>query len=120
MRFFWVADAFAQNKFNIKYHPGKENLGASTRVSTTLVHTTQQSILGTSTNPLVSVSSHLPVSLALQKGVLELCQMVTFIRTHYHKFPLSRVSQQAGYAYGMVHAWLDQKPVKSNKITSFI
>jgi hypothetical protein len=27
MRFFWVADAAAQGKFDIKYHPGKENLG---------------------------------------------------------------------------------------------
>jgi hypothetical protein len=27
MRFFWVADAFTQGKFDIKYHPGKENLG---------------------------------------------------------------------------------------------
>ena len=27
MRFFWVADAVEQGKFNIKYYPGKENLG---------------------------------------------------------------------------------------------
>jgi hypothetical protein len=27
MRFFWVADAIAQGKLDIKYHPGKENLG---------------------------------------------------------------------------------------------
>jgi hypothetical protein len=27
MRFFWVADAVAQGKFDIKYYPGKENLG---------------------------------------------------------------------------------------------
>jgi hypothetical protein len=26
MRFFWVADAVKQGKFNIKYYPGKENL----------------------------------------------------------------------------------------------
>jgi hypothetical protein len=26
MRFFWVADAVEQGKFNIKYYPGKENL----------------------------------------------------------------------------------------------
>ncbi len=26
MRFFWVADAVAQGKFDIKYFPGKENL----------------------------------------------------------------------------------------------
>jgi hypothetical protein len=28
VRYFWVADAVAQDKFDIKYHPGKENLGA--------------------------------------------------------------------------------------------
>jgi hypothetical protein len=27
MRFFWVADAVEQEKFDIKYYPGKENLG---------------------------------------------------------------------------------------------
>ena len=27
MRFFWIADAVEQGKFNIKYYPGKENLG---------------------------------------------------------------------------------------------
>ncbi len=27
MRFFWVADAVEQGKFDIKYYPGKENLG---------------------------------------------------------------------------------------------
>jgi hypothetical protein len=27
MRFFWDADAVEQGKFNIKYYPGKENLG---------------------------------------------------------------------------------------------
>jgi hypothetical protein len=27
MRFFWVADAVAQGKFNIKYYPGRENFG---------------------------------------------------------------------------------------------
>ncbi len=27
MRFFWVADAVAQGNFDIKNHPGKENLG---------------------------------------------------------------------------------------------
>jgi hypothetical protein len=27
MRFFWVADAVTQGKFDIKYHPGKEKLG---------------------------------------------------------------------------------------------
>jgi hypothetical protein len=27
IRFFWVADAVVQGKFEIKYHPGKENLG---------------------------------------------------------------------------------------------
>jgi hypothetical protein len=27
MRFFWVADAVAQEKFDIKYHQGKKNLG---------------------------------------------------------------------------------------------
>ncbi len=26
MRFFWVADAVKQGKFDIKYYPGKENL----------------------------------------------------------------------------------------------
>jgi hypothetical protein len=26
MRFFWVADAVAQGKFDIKYFPGKKNL----------------------------------------------------------------------------------------------
>jgi hypothetical protein len=26
MRFFWVADAVEQGKFDIKYYPGKENL----------------------------------------------------------------------------------------------
>jgi hypothetical protein len=26
MRFFWVADAVEQKKFDIKYYPGKENL----------------------------------------------------------------------------------------------
>jgi hypothetical protein len=26
MRFFWVADAVEQGKFDIKYFPGKENL----------------------------------------------------------------------------------------------
>jgi hypothetical protein len=27
MRFFWVADAVETGKFDIKYYPGKENLG---------------------------------------------------------------------------------------------
>ncbi len=27
MRFFWVADAVTQGKFDIKYYPGKEKLG---------------------------------------------------------------------------------------------
>ena len=27
MRFFWVADAVAQGKFNIKYYPGRDNFG---------------------------------------------------------------------------------------------
>jgi hypothetical protein len=27
MRFFWVSDAVEQRKFDIKYYPGKENLG---------------------------------------------------------------------------------------------
>ncbi len=27
MRFFWVADAVEQGKFDVKYYPGKENLG---------------------------------------------------------------------------------------------
>ncbi len=40
-----------------------------------------------------------PASLALWKGVLESYQMGTNRQTHYHKFPLSRVSQQVGNAY---------------------
>ncbi len=56
MRFFWVADAVAQGKFDIKYHPGKTPF-ETTRVSTMLAHITQQSILGTSTNQLVFESS---------------------------------------------------------------
>ncbi len=40
-----------------------------------------------------------PASLALWKGVLESCQMGSNGQTHYHKFPLSRVSQQVGNAY---------------------
>ena len=27
MRFFWVADAVEAGKFDVKYYPGKENLG---------------------------------------------------------------------------------------------
>ena len=34
-----------------------------------------------------------------QKGVLESYQIGTYVRTQYHKFPLSRVSLQARTAY---------------------
>ncbi len=32
-------------------------------------------------------------------GALESYQMGTYVRTHYHKFPLNRVSLQAGNTY---------------------
>ncbi len=38
-------------------------------------------------------------SQALWKDVLKLSQMGTSEQTHYLKFPLDRVSQQAWYAY---------------------
>jgi hypothetical protein len=38
MRFFWVADAVEAGKFDIKYYPGKENLGDYQNKSTILEH----------------------------------------------------------------------------------
>ena len=55
MRFFWVADAVEQGKFNIKYYPGKENLG-DYQSKHILVPTIRQYDLGTYTNPQVSVN----------------------------------------------------------------
>jgi hypothetical protein len=64
MRFFWVADAVAQGKFDIKYHPGKENLGDYQSKHYVGAHHTAV-CPWTSTNQLVFGSSHVPVSLAL-------------------------------------------------------
>jgi hypothetical protein len=64
MRFFWVADAVNQGKFNIKYYPGKENfvdyqskhrLGAHDKAV----------LFGTYTNLLQSVTSQELASQAL-------------------------------------------------------
>jgi hypothetical protein len=53
MHFFWVADAVEQGKFDIKYYHtlGRKTL-QTTRVNTTSVLITRQSILGTSTKLL--------------------------------------------------------------------
>jgi hypothetical protein len=87
-----------QGKFDIKKYLERKTL-RTTRVSTTSVHTTQQSLHGTSTNPLVSTNYHEQVGLAIGKGVLEFYQLDLYVRTHYLKFPLRRVSQQEGNAY---------------------
>ncbi len=74
MRFIWVEMLSHKESLTSNTTQGRKTL-ETTRVSTMLVHTTQQSLLGTSTNQIVSGSSHVPVSLALWKGVLELWQM---------------------------------------------
>jgi hypothetical protein len=64
MRFFWVADAVAQEKFDIKYHPGKEKLGDYQSKHHVGAHHTAVHRWYLY-KPLVSGSSHVPVSLAL-------------------------------------------------------
>jgi hypothetical protein len=64
MRFFWVADAVEQGKFDIKSTLGRKIL-QTTRVNTTLMLITRQSILGTSMNLLLSMNSHELASQAL-------------------------------------------------------
>ena len=74
MRFFWVADAVKQEKFDIKYYPRKENLGNYLSKHHIGSHHTAVG-LGTYTNPHQFVNYHALVSLALRKGVLEPYQM---------------------------------------------
>jgi hypothetical protein len=64
MRFFWVADAVDQGKFNIKYYPGKENL-ADYQSKYNLGAHIWQSVLGTYMKLLLCVCFWPPVTTGL-------------------------------------------------------
>lgn len=80
------------NLFDIKYYPGKDNLADYRSMHHTGAHQ-KTDWHGISMNQHQSENYLEQVSPALWKGVLELSQMGTYWQTHYHKFPLIRVSQ---------------------------
>jgi hypothetical protein len=88
VRFFWVADAVKAKKFNIKYNPEKENLGD------------YQSKHHLGTHYIAVCPRYLHEKTSMRElPKLESYQMGTNGKTHYQKFPLSRVSQQVVNAY---------------------
>ncbi len=105
MRFFWVADAVAQGKFDIKYFPGKENLADYQSKHHTGAH-------DVAVRPWYL---HEPTSVnklprACKPSTLKGCVRTlpdgyvhTYLLPQVHtcspKFPLGRVSQQVGSAY---------------------
>ena len=92
MRFLWVADAVAQQFFDIKYYPGKENLADYQSKHHTGAH--HKAVQPWSLHKHLQFGNYRElVSQALRKGVLELSQMGTYDWTHYHKLPLARDSQ---------------------------
>jgi hypothetical protein len=99
MRFFWVAGAVEQGKFDVKYYPGKENLGNYQSQHQIGAH--HKVVRPWYLHKLTSVHEfpRASKSSTLKGCVGTLTDMDIYVPAHYLKFPLSRVSQQVGNAY---------------------